>query len=487
MDDYEKCAASNKPDWPDSLHMGTMVGRYLGLLRESAVSVVVDKEKVASPSGYTIYVDLGDSGARLARPVTPEQQATPEQKPSPSLVLSKQPLRPSDLDAIRRIGRGAFGTVFLARVKGGGGALFAVKVLKKRQLLKTKSSTAVLRERAVARDVHHRFVVTLRCAFQSLESLYLCTDFYVGGSLGDSLKRRRRTPGKIPFFPLVSVRFYAAELACAIRYLHSKGVVHRDVKPANVLIDQHGHIALSDFGISTVIAAKRASSSYWGPQPFASSGFNGTVAYMAPELLRSHSHLTTAVDWWAYGCSVYELAHGTDTPFAAPSPRILFSNILNSQPVFPNKKIQRGNEKEEGEDPPLADPHIQGILKALLHKYPNKRATPKTIFSAPFFGSIDWVLAERGDLDPPEGCPPLPAFLHQDKQGHLYVPTPKPQADDDLKSVQRRVNFDIPDDDATFNDRIQSFRSFAWTGNTNLAASPTTYKRTSESPSSSLT
>ena len=349
-----------------------------------------------------------------------------ETKKRDEVLLSRQPLKPCDLEVLRGIGRGTFGRVYLARVRDGGGGLFAVKVLKKKELIRARSTTQALRERTLSRNVSKSpFVVSLRCAFQSATSLYLVVDYYPGGSLADALTRKRRYSGR--GYSLKDLLFYGAELLLALLWLHSKNVVHRDVKPANVLIDAEGHVALADFGVATTLAEKQAEKQADKPDKndlrqfherrpelkrresapskkdvgeteatYVAEAFVGTVSYMAPELLRAKEtqEFTAKVDLWAYGCSLYELRMGA-TPFAANAPRDLFANILKA------------------DFPPLAeeDSHFQhDLLKGLLDKRPTFRYDAKRAQDSKFFQEIDWTRAQTHQLTPPTR-PTLPSFL----------------------------------------------------------------------------
>lgn len=473
---------------------GTLVGRalefmttaYTGTSSTTTQAVLHDisnqHQPTASSDGYSMCIDTADLGcARLVTPHAdirrdnkaecerqPRRQhktadenmpRTPPKKASAVSTLSKQPLAPGDLDVIRRIGKGGFGSVYLARIRGGGGALFAVKVLEKRNLLTKRLSNAVLRERAVARNADHPFVVTLRCAFQSLEALYLCVDYFPGGSLADILKRRARLVG-LHGFRLDTVRFYAAELCSALRYLHDHRIVHRDVKPANVLLDKFGHVALGDFGISTTLHQH----SPGGVPAFFMSTFNGTVAYMAPELLTlktANQPLTNAVDWWAFGCTVYEFATGR-TPFIAKTPRDLFYNILHTDPDFDA----------------LPDRKLAKLLARCLDKRHNTRIARPT--NHPFFYSVNWMHLERKLIPPPDGKPALPPFVIE-IQGHIQVAARNLEDPHHLSPVDlgRRMCLEENDFDTA---KIDSFRNFAYSGPTNLAASPRTYQSTTIQP-----
>ena len=140
-------------------------------------------------------------------------------------------------------------------------------------------------------------------------------DYYPAGSLDAILESRacRRKDAR------QASRLVGAQLAAALARVHDLRVVHRDVKPSNVLVDGRGRVFLSDFGLATRVARKGAS--------LKKRSFAGTVNYAAPELLlKSHETFDAAVDCWALGCLLYEMLEG-DPPFARPSARETFAKI----------------------------------------------------------------------------------------------------------------------------------------------------------------
>ncbi|KAJ1462744.1 kinase-like domain-containing protein [Pelagophyceae sp. CCMP2097] len=329
-------------------------------------------------------------------PATPLAK-TPKVKARAALLLSRQPRQPEDLEKLAQIGRGSFGEVWLARVRGGGGALFAVKVLRKKDVLHLRS--AVMLERDCTLDLSHPFVVRLRGAFQTETRLYFVQDYFPGGSLLEALKGT--SEGRLA---LCDVKCIAAELGLALRYLHSQAVLHRDIKPANVLVDSQGHVALADYGLAAplrrtnlpALPLARARVVQWAPL----TALCGTLDYCAPELLRKQlpgdrvageDACTTAVDWWAYGATLYELAAGK-TPFAAADADArkganeLFWNILHAEPKF---------------DASFFDGDAAQFLGKLLHKQPKKRAGGGQVLRAKFFRGLQWDAVERRELTPP--------------------------------------------------------------------------------------
>jgi serine/threonine protein kinase len=118
-----------------------------------------------------------------------------------------------------------------------------MKVLKKSEVVRRRQVEHTKTERRIMGGIDHPFVVALRFAFQTADKLYMVTDYCRGGELFFHLKRFRT-------FPEPMVRFFAAELVCALGHLHSINVVYRDLKPENVLLDAEGHVHITDFGLS---------------------------------------------------------------------------------------------------------------------------------------------------------------------------------------------------------------------------------------------
>ncbi|KAM5178511.1 serine/threonine-protein kinase Sgk2 isoform 3-T3 [Callospermophilus lateralis] len=150
--------------------------------------------------------------------------------------------RPTDFDFLKVIGKGNYGKVLLAKRKSDG-MFYAVKVLQKKSILKNKEQSHIMAERNVLlKNVRHPFLVGLRYSFQTPEKLYFVLDYVNGGELFFHLQRERR-------FLEPRARFYTAEVASAIGYLHSLNIIYRDLKPENILLDCEGHVVLTDFGL----------------------------------------------------------------------------------------------------------------------------------------------------------------------------------------------------------------------------------------------
>ena len=225
---------------------------------------------------------------------------------------------------VRVLGEGAFGVVLLVRKVQGdapAGGLHAMKIMDKA----TVDARVLAAERAVLEAVcgiDSPFLVKLQAAFQSPTRVFMVMEYCPGGNLGVLLREVRL--GK------AAIRALGAQLAAALRDLHANKVIHRDLKPENVLLRLDGRAAVADFGLSTLCASRAK-----GGAPAArKAGFAGTVEYAAPERLqKSGGVVTAAVDWWALGAILFEGLAGR-TPFAAPTARDLFINVLFRDPAF---------------------------------------------------------------------------------------------------------------------------------------------------------
>uniref|UniRef100_A0A673NQE3 Serine/threonine-protein kinase Sgk3-like n=1 Tax=Sinocyclocheilus rhinocerous TaxID=307959 RepID=A0A673NQE3_9TELE len=150
--------------------------------------------------------------------------------------------KPTDFDFLKVIGKGSFGKVLLAKRKRDG-KCYAIKVLQKKVILKRREQKHIMAERNVLlKNVKHPFLVGLHYSFQTTDKLYFVLDFVNGGELFFHLQKERT-------FPEPRAKFYIAEMASALGYLHSLNIVYRDLKPENILLDSQGHIVLTDFGL----------------------------------------------------------------------------------------------------------------------------------------------------------------------------------------------------------------------------------------------
>jgi serine/threonine protein kinase len=229
-----------------------------------------------------------------------------------------------DFDLLQVVGKGAFGKVFLVRRKQAGvrkdkGQVYAMKVLLKSYVYHKNQVEHTQAERRILEGIDHPFLVRLRFAFQTSKKLYMIMDYYAGGSLFFHLRQNRK-------FDIEQARFYAAELCCAMQHLHSLDIVYRDVKLENILMDKHGHVHITDFGLSK----EGVEGAFQGAETFC-----GTAEYVAPELLH-HMPYGKAADWWSYGILVFEMIVGK-TPFFSKNRNQMFKAITQNRVSFPQE------------------------------------------------------------------------------------------------------------------------------------------------------
>ena len=214
------------------------------------------------------------------------------------------------------LGRGATGIVFRA-VREADTTAVALKVLREELAGDAVFSRRFLHEARAAREVEHPHVVPVLDAGTLLGRHYLAMRFVAGRSLADKLV----TEGPLPTGDIVQL---AAEIGSALDALHRCGLVHRDVKPANILLDAQGTAALTDFGL----AKGRAYTVLTKP-----GHVLGTVDYLAPEVIRGDG-ASPASDIYGLGCVVFACLAGRP-PFAATSPFQVAVGHLGKQPPDP--------------------------------------------------------------------------------------------------------------------------------------------------------
>lgn len=234
-----------------------------------------------------------------------------------------------------------------------------MKILKKTHLVKRRQIERTRTERKVLSAVNHPFIMKLHYAFQSPEKLYLVLDYCPGGELFFHLSRFRRFPERV-------ARFYSAELLLAIGHLHKRGIIYRDLKPENVLLDAEGHVKLGDFGL--------AKAGLKHPCEGAIS-MCGTPEYMAPEVLSQQGH-GFCVDYWGLGMLVYEMMTGLP-PWYTTDRSKLFRRLKSAPLDIPN----------------YFSAQAASCVSELLERNPRRRlgvTGVRTAMEHEFFRSINW-------------------------------------------------------------------------------------------------
>ncbi|KAM8799747.1 protein kinase C delta type isoform 2-T2 [Eudromia elegans] len=265
------------------------------------------------------------------------------------------------------LGKGSFGKVLLAELKGKN-EFFAVKALKKDVvLIDDDVECTMVEKRVLALAWENPFLTHLYCTFQTKEHLFFVMEFLNGGDLMFHIQDKGR-------FDLYRATFYGAEILCGLQFLHSKGIIYRDLKLDNVMLDKEGHIKIADFGMckENVFSENKAST------------FCGTPDYIAPEILQGLRY-TFSVDWWSFGVLLYEMLIG-QSPFHGDDEDELFESIRVDTPHYP-----RWITKES-----------KDILEKLFERDPTRRlGVTGNIRDHSFFKTINWAALEKREVDPP--------------------------------------------------------------------------------------
>ncbi|KAK4763587.1 hypothetical protein SAY87_013025 [Trapa incisa] len=341
-------------------------------------------------------------------------------------------LNVDNLQVLRVLGRGAMGTVLLVHDSSSdpsASSPFALKVIDKSNALTRHDANRRARwEISVLSRLSrpdHPFLPHLIGSFETEDLIGWAIPYCPGGDLNDLCHHQSDRV----FSPAV-IKFYAAEIVCALEHLHASGIAYRDLKPENVLIQQSGHVTLTDFDLSQQFTQKKVvtiplraqepptfeadsqlkkhrknpirSISAAGDTRFQntkkgkparvspvirrhpsfsdgerSNSFVGTEEYVAPEIVRGEGH-EFAVDWWALGVLAYEMLYGR-TPFKGKNRKETFRNVLVKPPEFMGKRTT-----------------LMDLIERLLEKDPIRRlgylCGAKEIKEHPFFRGVKWDL-----------------------------------------------------------------------------------------------
>ena len=222
----------------------------------------------------------------------------------------------NDFKLLKVLGRGTFGKVCLAQYKATK-KYYAMKIMKKNIILEHNQVTHTLLEKNILQNLNYQFLVGMDFCFQTQERIYFAMNFIRGGELFSHLY-------KCKYFPEEKAKFYSAIVGLALEYLHTHGIVYRDIKPDNILIDEDGYLKLADFGMSKMLKDQEKAFSLCG-----------TPEYFAPEIITREGHNKSA-DWWSYGILLYEMLYGIP-PFYSKNTEKMFELITKAKLKFPQK------------------------------------------------------------------------------------------------------------------------------------------------------
>jgi serine/threonine protein kinase len=266
------------------------------------------------------------------------------------------------------LGKGSFGEVYLVE-KRDTEKLYAMKVFSKRTVQSQNLTRFIYIEKKIMHNLDSPFMVKLHYAFQTDRKLYLLMDYCKNRDLGYLLKKKGCLSEQVS-------RIIIAELVLAIEALHARDIVHRDLKPDNILIDDDGHIKVTDFGLAKEGMKKGV----------LTKTFCGSIAYLPPEIIKKEGH-NKMVDWYLVGIILYELLCGKPPYFSKTFPQLSW-NILNAKLAFP-QGLSLNTKK---------------FIKKLINRDPGQRLGAKKgaeeIKKHDFFIGIDWDQIQRREIAP---------------------------------------------------------------------------------------
>ncbi|KAF7995119.1 hypothetical protein HCN44_004591 [Aphidius gifuensis] len=282
----------------------------------------------------------------------------------------------NDFSVHRIIGRGGFGEVYGCR-KADTGKMYAMKCLDKKRIKMKQGETLALNERImlslVSTGVDCPFIVCMTYAFHTPDKLCFILDLMNGGDLHYHLSQHG-------VFNEPEMKFYAAEVILGLEHMHRRYIVYRDLKPANILLDEHGHVRISDLGLACDFSKKK---------PHASVGTHG---YMAPEVLSKGTAYDSSADWFSFGCMLYKLLKG-HSPFRQHKTKD--KHEIDRMTLTMNVELPESFSRE-----------LRLLLENLLQRDINNRLGCRgggadELKEHPFFSGIDWQQVYLQKYTPP--------------------------------------------------------------------------------------
>ncbi|KAJ1845595.1 Serine/threonine kinase [Coemansia sp. RSA 2703] len=332
--------------------------------------------------------------------VPPPQQQPPAQNAAPSISLdskqqiyqamqqppaqqqqlvqpnANQPPRKvgiNDFKFLKVLGKGNFGKVMLSEEKGTS-KLYAIKVLKKEFIVENdefESTRSEKRVLLIANKERHPFLIGLHSCFQTSNHIFFVMEYISGGDLMMHVQ-------KLGTFGERRAKFFACEILLGLAYFHKAGIIYRDLKLDNILLDKEGHVKIADYGLCKENMG-------YGQTTIT---FCGTPEFMAPEIVLEQRY-GRAVDWWAFGVLIYEMILGT-SPFHGEDENEIFESILEDEILYP-VRMSRDS---------------VFICQALLEKEPSKRLgsgpnDAEDIMKHSFFAGVNWDDVLNKKVPPP--------------------------------------------------------------------------------------
>ena len=253
----------------------------------------------------------------------------------------------------RMIGRGAFGKVNIG-LNILTGRIVAIKSFNKNNISNEKAKKKILYETNLMRGLYHPAVTKILETFETDKYMLIIMEYISGGNLQNFVKKRRKLCEK-------TAKILFRQLIQGIKYIHSKGIAHRDIKLENILLDLNNIVKICDFGVGKITQKGQKLLDQCG-----------TPVYMAPEIIQGDGYEGFPVDVWSAGVALYIMLSG-NIPFNRDKTHDLQSAIIN----LPYKKIDD-----------ISD-IANDLLKNILEKDPSKRFTPDQILEHPWINDYN--------------------------------------------------------------------------------------------------
>lgn len=230
-----------------------------------------------------------------------------------------------DLTIVKLLGSGMFGNVFLTAHKAKK-TLFALKTVDRRKIAAYEIEENIVLERKILLQLDHVLIMKLVRTYKDQKRLYFLMEFIRGMDLFDVLR-------KLDLLKECDARFYTACIFIILEHLHERGIIYRDLKPENMVVDIEGYPKLIDFGTAKFVTGRTYT-------------IVGTPHYMAPEVITSHGY-GLAADYWTVGIMLYEFMFGC-VPFGEEEtdPYAIYEKVQERKLIFP-KWVDNKNKVKE--------------------------------------------------------------------------------------------------------------------------------------------
>jgi serine/threonine protein kinase len=276
---------------------------------------------------------------------------------------------PHDFEIVEVVGKGGLGKVSKVKYKVDGN-IYAMKSFRKSKLKEAKQVEHAFNEKKILGSISHPFIVNIKYSFQSETKLYLIMEYLSGGEIYYHLRKTK-------YFSEKTAKFYLAQLVCVLDFLHENGIIYRDLKPENLVLDSNGYLKLTDFGIAKNNIKPGNTT----------NTFCGSAEYLSPEMIKG-DYYNQSVDIWSLGIVFFEMLIGVP-PFFDKNIDKLYKKIFFNDPNYNiNKNVKPSEQSID-------------LINKLLTKNQKERISIKDVKKHSFFKDFNFEKLINFELDPP--------------------------------------------------------------------------------------